>query len=207
VPDSTIAFINPQEPMNSPHSDGFIELEVVVSHYLPRFYRKANQRLRNIHDAEDAVQDALLSACEHLAEFEGRSSLSTWVTSIVINAARLQLRRKRPARILVDQRFGDADTGITLEDAVPDERPGPHEILARAELHDQVAQSIRTLSPLLRKTLYHYYFDDMTAAELAGMLDLPVGTVKARISRARARLKCVLRARTAQRQPHNSSLD
>jgi len=196
VLDSRIALVPRQESIEGIQSDRFTELEVLVSHYLPRFHRKAYQRIGNIHDAEDAVQDALLSACEHLSEFEGRSCLSTWVTSIVINAARLQLRRKRASRILIEPRFGEEDNGMLLAEAVPDERPGPDEIAAHSELHHQIASSIGSLSPLLRKTLCHYYFDEMTAAELAGMLDIPVGTVKARISRARARLKCVLRART-----------
>src|SRR6266850_4371776 len=60
----------------------------------PRFLRMAFAILRNKEDAEDAVQDALLSACLHLRTFEGRSALTTWFTRIVLNAA-LMIRRKR----------------------------------------------------------------------------------------------------------------
>src|SRR5258708_5853480 len=60
----------------------------------PRFLRMAYAILRNKEDAEDAVQDALLSACLHLRTFEGRSALTTWFTRIVLNAA-LMIRRKR----------------------------------------------------------------------------------------------------------------
>ena len=71
------------------------ELLSVLSHCLPSLYRRAYRLLGNEADAEDAVQDALLAAYRHLKEFRGDAQLSTWLTAIVINCARMQLR-KRP---------------------------------------------------------------------------------------------------------------
>src|ERR1700721_1241222 len=73
-------------------------MEDVLSRRLPSFYRTAYRFLGNAADAEDAVQDALLSAYKNLDEFRGQSQLSTWLTSIVRNCARMQLRR-RPRRL------------------------------------------------------------------------------------------------------------
>jgi hypothetical protein len=67
------------------------ELDSVVSRYLPMFYKRAFRFLGNRPDAEDAVQDALLSAYQHLGQFRGQAQLSTWLTTIVTNAARMKL--------------------------------------------------------------------------------------------------------------------
>ena len=70
------------------------QMHEVLSRSLPSFYRKAYRQLGNAADAEDAVQDALLSAYKHLDQFKGQAQMSTWLTAIVINSARMQLRRR-----------------------------------------------------------------------------------------------------------------
>src|SRR5215470_20052335 len=65
------------------------EFENILSHALPRFRRMAMRALRNAEDAEDAVQDAMLSAFRHIAQFDGRSQMLTWLTAIVNNAVRM----------------------------------------------------------------------------------------------------------------------
>jgi RNA polymerase sigma factor (sigma-70 family) len=74
------------------------ELQKVLSLRLPSFYRRALRLLGNGADAEDAVQEALLAAYKHLHHFRGQSQMSTWLTTIVSNCARMQLRR-RPHQI------------------------------------------------------------------------------------------------------------
>jgi RNA polymerase sigma factor (sigma-70 family) len=76
----------------------------VASRYFPMLFRIALRRLRNVEDAEDAVQDALLSAYKHIGSFEGRAQLSTWLTRIVINVAGMKLRsRPRQEIVSLDQ--------------------------------------------------------------------------------------------------------
>src|SRR6202789_4716494 len=70
------------------------ELQDAVARCLPLFYRRAYRYLGNSHDAEDAVQDALLSAYKHLDQFQGSAKMTTWLTSIVTNSALTQLRRR-----------------------------------------------------------------------------------------------------------------
>ena len=69
--------------------------DAITSHSL-RFRRIALRHLGNTADAEDAVQDALLSAWTHVDQFKGRAKMSTWLTTIVINSARMKLRRRCP---------------------------------------------------------------------------------------------------------------
>ena len=66
------------------------QFDDVVSRYLPFLHRMAFRKLGNAVDAEDAVQEALLSAYKHLDQFNGGAKMSTWLTTIVINAARMQ---------------------------------------------------------------------------------------------------------------------
>src|SRR3984885_13977274 len=107
------------------------ELDSVVSRYLPMFYKRAFRFLGNATDAEDAVQDALLSAYKHLGQFRGQAQLSTWLTTIVTNAARMQLRRRRGSHLSLDEQQGE--DGLTLSERLPDSRPDQEEVCSAAE--------------------------------------------------------------------------
>ncbi len=83
-------------------------MQEVLTQSMPLFYRRAYRYLGNAADAEDAVQDALLSACRHLDQFKGQSKMSTWLTTIVINSALTQLRRRpRQIHTSLDEQLGD----------------------------------------------------------------------------------------------------
>src|SRR5438309_9672243 len=93
------------------------EFESVAARYSPVLFRVALRRLRNVEDAEDAVQDALLSAYKHIGQFEGRSQLSTWLTSIVTNVAGMKLRKhSRHETVSLDQ--NQENDGATLANAL-----------------------------------------------------------------------------------------
>src|SRR6202140_3090744 len=83
------------------------KLNDVVARNLPMFNKRALRYLGNVPDAEDAVQDALLSAYKHLAQFRGQAQMSTWLSAIVPNAALMQLRRRRDIHISLDQQHGE----------------------------------------------------------------------------------------------------
>ena len=70
------------------------EIDDALLRFRSRFCRSAFRYLGNAADAEDAVQDALLSAYKHLSKFRGQARISTWLSAIVINSARMQLRRR-----------------------------------------------------------------------------------------------------------------
>ena len=169
------------------------ELDSVVSRYLPMFYKMAFRFLGNMADAEDAVQDALLSAYKHLGQFRGQAQLSTWLTTIVTNAARMKLRR-RDSYLSLDEEQGE--DGLTLSERLPDSKPSPEELCSAAEARDQLVEGVRQLSPKLRRTLQLRDIDGLTTKEAALVLGVPHGTVKAQLARARAKL-----ARSAHLKP------
>jgi RNA polymerase sigma-70 factor (ECF subfamily) len=120
----TEGYIGSEQPLAIPVCEkGVQEMEDALSRYLPSFYRNAYRYLGNVADAEDAVQDALLSAYKHLDQFRGQSKMSTWLTTIVINCARMQLRRRpRQIHVSLDERFGE-EQEYSLSERLPDHGP------------------------------------------------------------------------------------
>ena len=173
------------------------ELDNVVSRYLPMFYKRAFHLLGNTTDAEEAVQDALLSACQHLGQFRGQAKLSTWLTAIVTNAARMQLRGRRGHSSLDEQKGED---GLTFSERLPDSRPGPEEVCSAAELRDRLVNGVNQLSPTLRRAFQRRDIDGLTTREAARVLGVPEGTVKAQLARARAQLRGIMRVKHVRRR-------
>ena len=176
------------------------ELDGVVSRYLPMFYKRAFRFLGNMPDAEDAVQDALLSAYKHLGQFRGQAQLSTWLTTIVINAARMKLRR-RDSYLSLDQEQGE--DGLTFSERLPDSKPSPEQVCSAAEARYQLVEGVRQLSPKLRRTFQLRDIDGLTTKEAALVLGIPHGTVKAQLARARAKLARIVHPNPIRRRSPN----
>src|SRR6266446_9008051 len=99
------------------------EMQDALSRYRPMLQRRAYQQLGNAADAEDAVQDALLSAYKHLDQFKGQAQMSTWLTAIVSNSARMQLRRRpRQIHVSLDEPIGE-DREYSMLEQLADRGP------------------------------------------------------------------------------------
>ena len=169
------------------------ELLSVLSQCLPSLYRYAYRLLGNQADAEDAVQDALLAACKHLDQFRGDAQLSTWLTTIVINCARMHLRkRSRYIHVSMDSRIGE-DQEYPLSDTFVDHRPNPEQECHNSTMNTRLMKSVAGLSPTLRKTFHLRYVDHLSIGETARVLGVPIGTVKAQTARAKAKLQKLVR--------------
>ena len=164
------------------------ELTDVITHHSGRFRRIALCHLSNVADAEDAVQDALLAALTHVHQFRGQAKMSTWLTTIVINSARMKLRRRLTSvQLALDETDGQED--LPLENIVPDTRPGPEEAYREREIAETLAHATSRLSPTLRITFQLRDIDGSSIRETADLLGVPTGTVKARLARARMRVR------------------
>jgi len=160
---------------------------VITSHSL-RFRQIALGHLGNAADAEDAVQDALLSALTHVDQFKGRAKMSTWLTTIVINSARMKLRRRlSQVQIALDETSGEHN--VSGADMVSDSRPDPEQVYRKREIAETLAHAASRLSPVLLRTFQLRNVDGLSIRETAHLLGVPAGTVKARLARARMRLK------------------
>jgi RNA polymerase sigma-70 factor (ECF subfamily) len=143
--------------------------------------------LRNKEDAEDAVQDALLSAYRHLRAFEGRSALATWFTRIVLNAA-LMIRRKRKRSW-----NGSEPESSTMDDTpwtekIPLAQPDPEMMYAEEETLNLIDVLLGRMSPLLRQAFTMTYYQEMSSEEAGALLGVTTGTFKSRLFRARRHL-------------------
>jgi RNA polymerase sigma-70 factor (ECF subfamily) len=169
------------------------ELLSVLSHCLPSLYRRAYRLLGDEADAEDAVQDALLAAYKHLKEFKGDAQLSTWLTAIVLNCARMHLRkRSRYIHVSLDSRIGE-DQEYPLSDTLVDHRPNPEDECHKARATARLIESAARLSPTLRRTFHLRYVDHLSVCETARVLGVPIGTVKTHTARAKAELQKLVR--------------
>lgn len=170
------------------------ELQEAVSRHLPELYGRAYRYVGDAHDAEDAAQDALLSAYKHLDQFKATAKMTTWLTSIVTNGALSQLRKRpRQPQVSLDERLA-ADQDYRFSDKLKDARPSPEGECIRSEMRENLMRSVMGLSPRLRETIQLFYLDGLSTMEIAKVLGLPQGTVKARMSRGRSQLKRLMRA-------------
>lgn len=165
--------------------------DVIIRHSL-RFSRIALGHLSNAADAEDAVQDALLSAWTHVDQFKGQAKISTWLTTIVINSARMKLRRRlSQVQIALDET--DGEQHVSVADMVSDTRPDPEQLYRKREMAETLTYATSRLSPTLRRTFQLRNLEGLSIRETAHLLGVPEGTVKARLARARVRLKEVIK--------------
>jgi RNA polymerase sigma-70 factor (ECF subfamily) len=171
------------------------EMDDALLRYRPSFYRSAFRHLGNAADAEDAVQDALLSAYKHLSQFRGQARISTWLSAIVINSPRMRLRRRcRQPQVSLDEQNPEQES-YALYDRLPDGGPTPEEPCRKAELAEHVHRLVRQLSPTLRRAFQLRELDGLTIRETAKGLGVAEGTVKAQLARARTKLRLLMRKR------------
>src|ERR1700751_6133351 len=187
MPEADAHIQNPRYPVTGDQSAAR-ELQRVLSLYLPSFYRCALRVLGNRDDAEDAVQEALLAAHKHLHQFKGQSQMSTWLTTIVSNCARMQLRKRpRQIHIPLDEQIG-AEQRYFVSESLADARPSPEDENRNSELAAYLRQCTAQLSPKLRRTFQLRVVDGLSIFETAQVLGVPLGTVKAQLARARRNL-------------------
>ena len=165
-------------------------VRLVTTRNNQRMFRTAWSILRNHAEAEDAVQSAYLHAFAAIGEFEGRSSLSTWLTRIVVNEAlgRARASRRRAARL-------DADSIVDLDHYREKFMQGsitadrPDSALARDQVRQLMEAAIARLPQDFRTVFVLREIEGLSVEETAEALDLVPATVKTRLLRARRRLQ------------------
>jgi len=153
--------------------------------HTPRLYAVAFNVLRNKEDAEDAVQDGWCRAYSKLHTFERRSSLSTWLTRIVINSA-LMIRRKNKHQFLTS--LEDASEERGLEQWLVDERRTPEEACGDGEVNELLVRQIEQLPSPTRTAFLLRDVGELSTSELMERLGVNKSTVKSRVLRARRRI-------------------
>lgn len=157
--------------------------EELLDAYETRVYRLALRFTGNIAEAEDLTQEIFLGVYRGLAKFRGDSTLGTWVYRVAMNHC-LEYRRKRKLESI------PLDEELTLISS--DWREDPAKAADKRELSERVEAAIQCLSPQHRDVIVLHELQGLTYQEVATMLDVPVGTVKSRLSNAFRRLRDLL---------------
>jgi len=167
--------------------------EALMRTHNRRLFRVARGILRDDAEAEEALQDAYLTAFQALPGFRGEASLSTWLVRIVVNAALGRLRRARRDRVVVPYADGMEDADGDALNALPDPAAiPPEDVVMRSELRALLERRIDALPLAFRTVFIMREIEEMTVEETAAALDIPPGTVRTRLFRARALLRTAL---------------
>jgi RNA polymerase sigma-70 factor (ECF subfamily) len=148
--------------------------------------------VRDRDEAEDVVQDALVKACRSLKSFEGRSSFSTWLHRITVNAALDRLRRGSARRERLAKE-SDEDRGQPETIEMVDEQT-PERLVSRRQTGEVVRGALAKLQPIHREVLVRREFDGESYRDLARIVRIPIGTVMSRLHHARHKLEDELSA-------------
>ncbi len=147
-------------------------------------------------DAEDLTQDVFLKLYRSLSNFDpAKGAFSTWLTTLTRNLLVDHFRRTRQDRATdsLDVSFSSEDgDGPTRAEQLADTRRTQHDQVAGAQLRARIQHALRQLSPELREAVILRDLQDMDYKEIAGVLRVPEGTVKSRISRGRGELARIL---------------
>jgi len=168
--------------------DAFNELVLTYQH---RLYNLAYRILGDPAAASDATQEALIAAYQKIATFQG-GSFRSWLLRIVANRCYDELRRQKRRPITSWEDFGEVDE--EANPALINGSESPEQSVERAELARFLQAAIATLPPDQRVALVLSDVEGLSYADIADTLGVPVGTVKSRLARARARLRDLLRA-------------
>lgn len=153
--------------------------EQLVREKQNRIYAACLGMMKNPHDAQDAAQETFIKAYRSIGNFRMESSLDTWLTKIAVNTCLDMLKRQKPSVSL------DEDIELAAEETA--ESAAEKNTRVRA-----VRQALNELNPELRAALVLRDMDGLSYEEIAQSLDINIGTVRSRISRAREKIKKIL---------------
>jgi len=153
----------------------------LIQKYEKRIYNIAYKFMRNEHDAQDAAQDAIIKMYTNINKFSFQSAFTTWMYRVTANTCLDLLRRKNPSVDIEEfERLAVSTEGNPSADTI------------NRELGNAIKDSIRLLPEKYIPIIVLKDMEGLKYEEIAGILNISVGTVKSRISRAREKLRAIL---------------
>ena len=163
-------------------SESELAFSQVVEEYADFAYNIAYRMLRNVEDAEDAVQEAFISAYRAFDRFKGQSKVSTWLYRIVVNACLMKIRKEKSrANYLVETGYND--------DIFKDWGNNPEQAAIDGELRGVVETGLERLSPDLRAAVVLRDVQGVSTEEGAEAMGLSISAFKSRLHRGRMLLR------------------
>ena len=159
----------------------------LVELYQGQVYSVVLRMVRRREDAEDLTQETFVRMFRALDRYDPQRPFAAWLFTIASRLAIDHIRRRKVQPVSLTQREAGSDEEYDIE--VPDPGPTPEEVTSRTEEERRTEELIRSLPPHYRIVVMLRHQRDMAYEEIAEALHLPLGTVKARIHRAREILK------------------
>jgi RNA polymerase sigma-70 factor, ECF subfamily len=166
--------------------------EVLMRRHNQRIYRAIRSIIRDDSECEEIMQETYVRAYEHLAQFEGRATFSTWLTRIAVNESiKRSIARGRLDPLNREDSDGDYETMLFSDEATL----SPESNAARGELAAFLEDSILALPPAYRTVLILRDLEELSTSETAEALDITDTNVKVRLHRAHELLRTQLMSR------------
>jgi RNA polymerase sigma-70 factor (ECF subfamily) len=163
------------------------KFEILVENYQRRIYATLLAMLGNRQDAEDITQDTFITAFRKIKQYEQRSSFYTWLHRIAFNLAiDLQRKQKRTTKKCVGDQLLETQESSESQASTPDA------ITIAKETGQLVQLAMSRLEPERRNIIALRDLQGLDYSDIAAMLDLPLGTVRSRLHRARLELKDIM---------------
>jgi RNA polymerase sigma factor, sigma-70 family len=161
------------------------DIETLIRQYGNDVLRTAYLYVKDVHAAEDIFQDVFIKISQKLSTFEGNSSIKTWIIRITINTCKDYLKSAWSRRVVPMMEY--------QEDSIVSE--SDFDGVEQKDSRELIRKSVMSLPSKYKDVVLCIYFQDLTIAEAAKILNLAEGTVKSRLARARQKLKFVLEGR------------
>lgn len=172
-------------------------LAALLRGYQRRIYAVCRRMVRGREEAADLTQDSLIKVLEGLDSYDGRSALSTWIIRVTMNCCLSHLRKEKLRRHGSIDDPGREDGGGPMAARIVDQgEPSVERGVERNELRSALLAALGDIDPVMRSVLVLRDLQDLEYQEIGIVLDVPVGTVKSRLFRARAALREAVERRT-----------
>ena len=185
--------ISPQLTEKGQRDDELIQLALkegdqqayaeLLRHYRDSLFYMMLKMTQNPHDAEDLTIEAFGKAFKNLEQYTPEYAFSTWLFRIATNNCIDFMRKKRKGQPTLDSEFETLDG--TLTSNIASEVPDPEEQVIKGQKIDAMREVVQRLKPHYKKLIELRYFKEYSYEEIVRELDLPLGTVKAQLFRAR----------------------
>ena len=161
--------------------------ELLMRRYNRRLYRLARASLRDDAEAKDALQDAYLCAYRSIGQFRGASTLSTWLSRLVLNECNARRRRSTRRQNIIPLVSSDSNMDVVAR--IPDSGEPPDHAVARTQMRNALERKVDELPEILRVVFVLRSVEELSVEETAESLAIPQETVRTRYFRAKGMLR------------------
>ncbi|MFN8298250.1 MAG: sigma-70 family RNA polymerase sigma factor [Chitinophagales bacterium] len=169
-----------------------VSFSKLMNRYRDSIYFMVLKMVHNRDDAEDLTIEAFGKAFNNISNYSADFAFSTWLFKIATNNSIDFIRKKRLQTTSLDQKT-QTDDGEITPIAVKDHNPDPEESMMKDQRAQKIRGAIEQLSPKYRTLIELRYLDELSYEEIAEKLDIPLGTVKAQLFRAKDMLYNILK--------------